>query len=1506
MHSNLLLFVSSVINILRGWICPRAAQISLPRVHRSGRLPLRHCPVFLVGLVSLVLVHQVRATNVATYFYGTSGDNVADADYWALNWTITADASAVPGAYTFATMMNGGEAANCRFTVTVAADHTVSPNFVQPWPLAGRRGYQYTDQTVVFTAVLVDGPANYDAGGQVAGASVGRGAATLFGNRIYGYCSGGPCGHQSVGVPGTVSIVNPSTAPSHTRCVDDKSGGDGGCESCHGMARYSIHSMLVSLNLVDTPLSYSPPKGPSINFTATYNQLDAEQPATFAYSNLGPKWTFNWLSFVNDDPVTQLPQTLVYTSAGGADTHLFDSGSQTFLADPQSHAFLVRTGAASYEKDYPDGSKEIFGLSDGATAFPRRIFMTQKVDPAGNTITIGYDSSFRVTTITDALGQVTTLAYELTGDPLKITKVTDPFGSSATFDYVGGQLLRITDPVGIQSQFGYTTGTDSISSLTTPYGTTTFVTGQNGTNRWIETTDPLGGKERVEYREHAPGIASNDSPVPNASAIQNGGLDTGNTFFWDKRAMLLAPGDYTKAVITHWRPDVNGVLSGSVASKKKPLENRVWYGYADSPGSPSQIARVLDDGSTQLYQYEYNSYGKVTKTTDPIGRSTTFMYGLNNIDLLEVRQTTGSLDELLASYSYNGQHSPLTATDASGQTTTNTYYSSGQIHTVTNAKQETTTYSYDTTGYLQNVVGAVPGAITSFTYDSFGRLRTTTDSENYTVTTDYDAINNDPTKTLNRVAKVTYPDGTYEQTTYDRLDPEWTRDRLGRWSRKFYDALQHVVATQDPLNRIVIFDWCNCGSLDGLTDQNGNPTTWTRDIQGRIIDKIYADNTRIHYTFEATTSRLASTLDAKNQSANYQYFLDNNLKQVSYTNAEIATPTVSYTHDPNYNRIATMTDGTGVTTYGYNPVTTSILGAGKLASVDGPLADDTINYTYDELGRTTGQSINGAANASSMQFDSLGRVQSATNVLGAFGYSYVNSTSRVDHVDYPNGQKVQYAYFDNLGDQRLQQIKNLDPVAVVISQFDYTYDATGQIRTWTQANSGMANPKRYDFGYDVANQLRSASLTDTVTGAGVAQYGYDYDSAGNKTNEQTGSAITSSMANNLNQITSQSAGGKMHFRGSVNEPATVTVAGNPAAIDAAGNFDGVANVNVGNNTVSVTAVDTNGNSRTNNYQVTVPSGATKTLVYDLNGNLMSDGDKTYEWDAVNHLVAINYAATGNRSEFTYDGFSRRTKIVEKNNGGATLSTKSLIWIGTEMAEERDESNTVVKQYFAQGEQVNGVVYYYTRDHLGSVRELTDNVAAIQARYDYDPYGRRTKLTGGLDTDFGFTGLYHHALSDLHLAIYRVYSSTPGKWLSRDPLASGIPFLGLSPSRLKPRMGIGERFVGPNLYDYVDNDPIRQIDPLGLIAAAPNFTYICQGVDPAGNVRISLPPYKSSKCDREKADKCCQEALAAYDVYLDLVAAAGSQVGPIPSWFAARGAYFLALADFYTCMAANGF
>jgi RHS repeat-associated protein len=191
--------------------------------------------------------------------------------------------------------------------------------------------------------------------------------------------------------------------------------------------------------------------------------------------------------------------------------------------------------------------------------------------------------------------------------------------------------------------------------------------------------------------------------------------------------------------------------------------------------------------------------------------------------------------------------------------------------------------------------------------------------------------------------------------------------------------------------------------------------------------------------------------------------------------------------------------------------------------------------------------------------------------------------------------------------------------------------------------------------------------------------------------------------------------------------------------------------------------------------------------YDLNGNtsgrVFADGSgNTFEWDAANRLTAITYAGTTKRTEFTYDGLGHRKKIVEKT-GATVTSTKQFVWDGHHIAEERDANNFVTRRYFAHGEErIGGTgagVYYYTRDHLGSIRELTDPAGATRARYDYDPFGNATKVSGDLTLDFGYTGHYRHTASNLYLPPYRGYDPTIGRWINRDPIgeAGGLVRLG---------------------------------------------------------------------------------------------------------------------------------
>jgi RHS repeat-associated protein len=520
------------------------------------------------------------------------------------------------------------------------------------------------------------------------------------------------------------------------------------------------------------------------------------------------------------------------------------------------------------------------------------------------------------------------------------------------------------------------------------------------------------------------------------------------------------------------------------------------------------------------------------------------------------------------------------------------------------------------------------------------------------------------------------------------------------------------------------FDWCRCGQLRSLTDPMGRTTTWLNDAQGRPIAKQYADGSQVTYQYENAISRLHAVIDEKQQIAQFAWNGDNTLRGVTYSGAIIPTPGVSFSYDPDYPRILSMTDGTGTTRYSYNPITsTPTLGGGALASVDGPLADDTITYSYDELGRAVHCAINGVD--SRMTFDAAGRLIGVTNALGAFAYAYDGVSGRLVSKTAPNGQTMERSYGNTLQDLLLQRITHKVGTAP-ISEFLYGRDvARNRITTWSQQVEATT-PSLHTFSFDAVNQLLSA----TVTNAGnlVNTFAYTYDLAGNRLTEQVGASNYTATYNGLNQI-----------------------------------------------------------------NTTTAPGATR----------------TNEWDALNRLVAVNIG--NQRTEFTYDGASRMVAIRKLLNG-SELSRRQFVWCGGRICEERDAAGALTKRFFPQGVKVESGpstgAFIYARDHLGSIRELTDGSGNVRARYAYDPYGRRIRLTGNVESDFGFAGMFWSAEANLALTHFRAYDPELGRWLSRDPLRNA------------------EVREGPSLYAYVRNGPISRTDPEGLISIHEDLVKLC--------------------------------------------------------------------------------
>jgi RHS repeat-associated protein len=1122
-----------------------------------------------------------------------------------------------------------------------------------------------------------------------------------------------------------------------------------------GMPVCSVHLMLANLQVRDTPVGYAPPVGPRVHFTVRYNQRDYLQPASFVSKLLGPKWTHDWNGYLQ---VGATLATYVVEGGGARNYSGYNPATQTFAPNQYDQTVLRQSGPGRYEITWPDGSRKIFSHSGSSGTL-----LSQVVDPAGNAVTLTYDGD-RLVALTDAIGQVTTISYEHPTNPDLITKVTDPFGRFATFEYASldislGQpnqsctnfsqyapldfLVKITDVLGLQSEFAYlsvggaptnhgcslTNGfvplfSDTLASFSTPYGTTSFaVSGGPSTNsnfRFVTITYPDGSLERVEYNQtQGIGIPASEPPslVPTGISTFNNFNYGRNTYHWSRAAMASGGGTHTQAKVYHWLHTENQALTaGVLESVKEPLENRVWFNYAGqefpieigSSSKPTRIGRVQEDGQTQLYVNGYNAFGLLTNSIDPVGRTFSYLYASNGIDLLEIRQTRAGNNELLARMTYNAQHRPLTGVDASGQTNVFAYNSRGQLLASTNPKSETMSYTYTTDGYLIAVDGSLPGTNDTIraTYDAFGRTRTLTGFSGYSVTFDYDA--------MDRITKVTYPDSTFEQFTYDRLDLVVFRDRAGRQTFYEYDNMRQVKKQTDPLNRVTRFEWCRCGDIKSLTDSMGRLTSWLSDVQGRVTGKRYGDGSQVSYVYESTSSRLKHMIDEKEQVTQFAWNRDDTLASVAYGNSAVPTPGVSYLYDRNYQRVSSMTDGTGTTLYQYNPITgTPTLGAGALASVDGPLPNDTITYSYDELGRPVHRAINGVG--STMTYDEAWRVIGVTNALGTFGYGYDGSATRLISKSLPNGQTEGRSYGNNLQGLMLQRITH-NVGATPVSEFLYSHDIhADRIVTWSQQASA-GSPSIHTFGYDAINQLLSATVTNS--GALVGTYAYTYDPAANRLTEGVGASNYIATYNSLNELSTSTAPGT---------------------------------------------------TRTN------------------------------EWDAEGRLVAVN---VGNqRTEFTYDGLSRRVAIRQRLNG-SEVSLRRFVWCDNDVCEEHDAAGAVTKRYFLQGMKVesgtNAGKYFYTRDHLGSIRELTDSSGELRTRYAYDPFGRRTRLIGDVEADFGFADMFWSAEADLNLTPFRAYDPQMGRWLSRDPLHDA------------------EETEGPNLYAYVGNDPVNLIDPLGLV------------------------------------------------------------------------------------------
>jgi RHS repeat-associated protein len=189
--------------------------------------------------------------------------------------------------------------------------------------------------------------------------------------------------------------------------------------------------------------------------------------------------------------------------------------------------------------------------------------------------------------------------------------------------------------------------------------------------------------------------------------------------------------------------------------------------------------------------------------------------------------------------------------------------------------------------------------------------------------------------------------------------------------------------------------------------------------------------------------------------------------------------------------------------------------------------------------------------------------------------------------------------------------------------------------------------------------------------------------------------------------------------------------------------------------------------------------------YDEAGNLKSDSQSLYTYDALNRMTtrgttAYSYngdgvlVADGTR-RYTQDLASPLSQVLQITQSGITTN---YLYGSQRLAAVSGSTRT-----------------WYQGDALGSVRLTLDDIGMPLDGVNYDPWG--TVEGPGLASPFGFTGELHDSVTSLVYLRARWYNPQAGTFTSRDSFA-----------------GYNEQPYSQHLYQYSLSDPVNLTDPSG--------------------------------------------------------------------------------------------
>jgi RHS repeat-associated protein len=821
-------------------------------------------------------------------------------------------------------------------------------------------------------------------------------------------------------------------------------------------------------------------------------------------------------------------------------------------------------------------------------------------------------------------------------------------------------------------------------------------------------------------------------------------------------------------------------------------------GYCDC-GSPSQITRW--NGSHPLITYlYYDLAGRTTNTVYPDAYVLSYFYADHSHD----------------------RGGPIRIEDSAGLAMHYEFADYWQIGKIGLSPAQKTTPD----GYLVTRL-----------FDEYGRLTNSVDRNGVTVTNAYDFLDRPLSRTTLDISGHAHGKDTFSYTA--RGMTNWV-DALNHTNWFVYDPAGRLLFETNANKELLQFTYNPSDETLTLIDGKLQTTAWNYDEYGLTTNKVDAANNVIfRYKYDQNW-HLTNRWSAAKGDTFYRWDKVGNLTNVDYPGS---TMDIALSYDP-LDRLTNIVDAIGTNKFTYDD-------AFHLLTDDGPWNDDTVRYAYYGRQRNS-MSIqaDGAAGSPSYMpywiqyynYDRYRRLSTVSSMAGCFGYTYsqmaavsdrvVNLalpcdaqtlfiTNRFDELArltntalyLPGGSSPanQHAYALNDGDQRTRQIFTAG------NYMDYSYDGIGQLTNALGKESGGVNSRLQE------------------------QFKYTYDKAWNLSNRVQNALTSYFNVNNLNELTTETNGGTLTVAGALSSTASsVSVSGTGLSPGSATLYNdntwvrsGAAFQN-GVNTYTANATDPGANSASDAVTANFPG--TNFFSYDLNGNLTSDGLRYFEYDYENQLSAVT-VSNGWRSEFRYDGFSRRRVTKEYTwNAGAWVATNEVhfIYDGPLVVQERWYSNAVISDpspgvTYTRGNDLSGTLQaaggiggllarsqttkllvtggftnwlppishaYYHSDGNGNITALANLSGKLAAHYTYDPFGNILAKSGALaDVNvYRFSSKEYHPNSGLVYYLYRFYDSYLQKWVNRDPAGED---------------------AGINLFSFVNNAATLLFDAFGL-------------------------------------------------------------------------------------------